>query len=145
MIRVNSQSGSGGIGYLLEQKYGLAFPREMRLDFMRAIKAASDREHRELSLADVHAVFQKEFLDVFTPIDVVEAHFAQKDGITAYIDVQVNGGPRRKATATGNGPPRRGFQLPQGAVRLSVFHCEIPGARVGARLGFARHRVCGYH
>ncbi len=103
VIRVNSQSGSGGIGYLLEQKYGLAFPREMRLDFMRAIKAASDREHRELSLADVHAVFQKEFLDVFTPIDVVEAHFAQKDGITAYIDVQVNGGPRRKATATGNG------------------------------------------
>ncbi|UUZ49419.1 hypothetical protein LP420_03615 [Massilia sp. B-10] len=49
MIRVNSQSGKGGMAYLLEQEYGLALPRRLQIEFSRAVQAATDASGREIA------------------------------------------------------------------------------------------------
>ncbi|MDL2324906.1 2-isopropylmalate synthase [Ruminococcaceae bacterium OttesenSCG-928-A16] len=102
VIRINSQSGKGGIGYLLEQNYGYSLPPKMREDFGYVIKNVSDHEHRELSPAEVKAIFEKTYLNISAPIDVSEVHFIQKNGILAAITVRQNG-QEQEYTSKGNG------------------------------------------
>ncbi len=61
VIRVNSQSGKGGISYLLEKEYGLALPRRLQMEFSRRVQAVMDTEGRELSAADLWALFDREY------------------------------------------------------------------------------------
>ncbi|MDL2219396.1 2-isopropylmalate synthase [Ruminococcaceae bacterium OttesenSCG-928-O06] len=102
VIRINSQSGKGGIGYLLEQHYGYTLPAKMREHFGYLVKGISDHEHRELSPAQVKEIFEKAYLNITTPVNVPEVHFIQKNGIIAAITVQENG-QVREVTAKGNG------------------------------------------
>lgn len=109
VIRINSQSGKGGIGYLLEQKYGYDLPPKMREDFGYTVKGVSDREHKELLPDEVYRIFREQYVNFFTPIDVIEAHFRQgdketssKSGLTATITVKC-GDTVNEYTAQGNG------------------------------------------
>ncbi len=102
VIRINSQSGKGGIGYLLEQNYGYSLPPKMREAFGYVVKGVSDREHRELSPAQVKEIFEETYLNVAKPLDVSEVHFIQQSGILAAITVHENG-TAREVTAKGNG------------------------------------------
>jgi len=61
VIRVNSQSGKGGIAYLLESEYGLELPRRLQIEFSQAVQAVMDAQGREVSAADIWGIFQGEY------------------------------------------------------------------------------------
>ncbi len=102
VIRINSQSGKGGIGYILEKNYGYILPAKMREALGYAVKAISDSEHRELSASEIRSVFEETYLNKGLPLDVTEIHFIQKDGIIAAITVYEKG-EEREVMNKGNG------------------------------------------
>jgi 2-isopropylmalate synthase len=102
VIRINSQSGKGGIGYLMEQRFGYDMPAKMREDFGYTVKSISDHLHKELTPEEVVEIFKTQYINYFTPIDVVEAHFSQVGGLSTVITVQV-GEERHIFRAAGNG------------------------------------------
>lgn len=102
VIRINSQSGKGGIGYLLEKNYGYRLPAKMREDFGYTVKAISDSQHKELSPSEIHHIFKDEYVNFFAPIDVTEVHFVQKNGISVVATTKV-GDEVKEFTGTGNG------------------------------------------
>jgi len=71
VIRVNSQSGKGGVSYLLEQEYGLALPRRLQIEFSRAIQRVTDETGAEVVAADVYKIFAQEYLDLSAPYRLV--------------------------------------------------------------------------
>lgn len=91
VIRINSQSGKGGIGYLLEQKYGFNLPAKMREDVGYAIKNVSDHQHKELTADEVYQVFYKQYIDIESPICLKEVHFIQNNGISTEITIERDG------------------------------------------------------
>ncbi len=102
VIRINSQSGKGGIGYILETRFGYLLPKKMRECLGYLVKSISDRKHKELLPDEVFSIFRQNYVDIISPINVTAAHFVQRDGIEATISFEYNG---RKVTAadTGNG------------------------------------------
>ncbi len=102
VIRINSQSGKGGIGFVLQQNYGFDLPPKMREALGYAVKEVSDHEHKELSAAEVYNVFAQTYLNKHEPLGVTEAHFQQKDGITATVTMTMRG-QEKVVVATGNG------------------------------------------
>ena len=86
VIRVNSQSGKGGIGYLLEQAYGYILPPKMREHLSYQCKSVSDHDHRELKAEDVLAIFMDHYLNVNHPLAISSLHFAQNaEGVDAIV------------------------------------------------------------
>ena len=103
VIRINSQSGKGGVGYILETKFGLNLPAKMREAMGYTAKAVSDHTQKELKPEETFELFKKTFENVKSPLDITEVHFQQKDGgITTQVTSEFNG---RSITteATGNG------------------------------------------
>ena len=80
VIRINSQSGKGGVGYILETKFGLNLPPKMREAMGYAAKAVSDHNHKELHPDEIFSLFKKTFENVTEPYSINEVHFQQKDG-----------------------------------------------------------------
>lgn len=103
VIRINSQSGKGGISHVLESRYGYDLPAGMREDFGYTVKRISDRQHREMQGDDILAIFMETYVNFFDPLDVVEAHFKQENGIIATITVFNGGKEEQVFTAQGNG------------------------------------------
>ncbi|MEY8331898.1 2-isopropylmalate synthase [Lachnospiraceae bacterium 47-T17] len=103
VIRINSQSGKGGVAYIMEQTYGIKIPYKMRADFGYAVKDVSDHSHAELSPAQIHDIFMKRYKS-YTPVfDIKGCHFRQENnGITATVNIIAN---NRKdiVEAEGNG------------------------------------------
>ena len=95
VIRINSQSGKGGVGYLLEQKFGLDLPKKMREDFSYFVKGVSDRGHKELLPEEVHELFRKEYVNVDTPVRLVDFLLRKApDGVRAgEVHMEVDGKP----------------------------------------------------
>ena len=91
VIRINSQSGKGGIGYLLEQKYGFHLPPKMREAFGYAVKHVSDVHHKELSAEEVYQIFCDQYVNIEQPLCAPEYHFRQEEGITTDVTVQFRG------------------------------------------------------
>lgn len=102
VIRINSQSGKGGIGYILETRYGYNLPKKMREDVGYLVKGVSDHKHKELLPDEVYEIFKNNYVDIKTPLNVSEAHFVQQDDIEAKINVVFNG-KELFAANTGNG------------------------------------------
>ena len=102
VIRINSQSGKGGIGFVLEQNYGYNLPPKMREALGYKVKGVSDHSHKELSAGEVLRIFEETYLNRVKPLNVVQAHFAQVDGITATVTLELNG-QRKVLTSVGNG------------------------------------------
>ncbi len=103
VIRINSQSGKGGIGYLLEHNFGYVLPPKMREDVGYTVKGYSDRSHKELSPAEVLEIFEKEYVSINTPIELADYHFVRRgDTIKAILTIQHNG-ETRDISAEGNG------------------------------------------
>ena len=103
VIRINSQSGKGGVGYILETKYGLNLPPKMREAMGYTAKGVSDHLHKELHPDEIFDLFKKTFENVAQPYSINEVHFQQKEvGITTKVTTTFNG--RTITTeATGNG------------------------------------------
>lgn len=102
VIRINSQSGKGGIGYILETRFGYNLPKKMREVFGYTVKSVSDHKHKELLPDEIYEIFKANYVDITSPLNIVEAHFAQTNGIEAKIDVEY-GGKTIGATDSGNG------------------------------------------
>lgn len=103
VIRVNSQSGKGGIGYLLEQAYGYILPPKMREDFSYRCKNISDHEHKELKSAEVLDIFKENYFVNDTNFVVSDMNLSRRGGvIEADIEFTENGIASR-VQATGNG------------------------------------------
>ena len=105
VIRINSQSGKGGIGYLMEKKYGYNMPKKMRENFGYAVKDISDRLHKELMPDEIYKIFKENYLNIDAPVKVHESHFVQDaDGrISAKVTVSKDGSEPKVFTARGNG------------------------------------------
>lgn len=103
VIRINSQSGKGGIGYLLETRFGINLPAKMREDLGYKVKSVSDHRHKELSPDEVKEIFEKEYVNLTSPLKVVEHHYKQVDGnIDAVVTLEMNG-ERKVLEGFGNG------------------------------------------
>lgn len=91
VIRINSQSGKGGIGYLMEEKYGYTIPPKMREDFGYMIKSISDHKHKELSIEEIFDIFNESFVNLRTPLSINKYRFDQNGVFKVAIKVEVNG------------------------------------------------------
>ena len=103
VIRINSQSGKGGVGFILQENYGIDLPPKFKEAMGYAAKGVSDRTHKELKPDEVFRVFLDTFVENRKVFSVPECHFKQvKDGIEATVTVERNG-VRKNVTADGNG------------------------------------------
>ena len=75
VIRINSQSGKGGIGYILETQFHLSLPAKFREAFGYHVKSISDHAHRELASQEVHGIFVRDFVNVQAPLSLLKASF----------------------------------------------------------------------
>ena len=104
VIRINSQSGKGGVGFILQENYGLDLPPKFKEAMGYAAKGVSDRTHKELKPAEVYRVFVEQFVENRGAFDVPECHFKQlPDGISAAVTVMEKGKPSKVVNADGNG------------------------------------------
>ena len=102
VIRINSQSGKGGVGYILEQNFGLNLPAKMREAMGYAAKDSSDHQHKELQPQEIFDLFKEKFEDITAPFNISEVHFKQHNGIIAEVTVEYEG-KSVVAIAAGNG------------------------------------------
>lgn len=91
VIRINSQSGKGGIGYILQTRYGFDLPAKFREDLGYTVKDVSDKAHKELSPREVLEIFQSTYVNIEAPIKLLENHFIQRDGISTEISIEREG------------------------------------------------------
>ena len=104
VIRINSQSGKGGIGYILETQFKLILPPKMREQFGYHVKSISDHEHRELASQEVYEIFNRDFVNLTEKLNVLEAGYddVSAERVRGKIVIEYNG----KATTVeveGNG------------------------------------------
>lgn len=102
VIRINSQSGKGGIGYLLQTKYGFDLPAKFREDLGYTVKGVSDKEHKELQPREVLDIFQNTYVNISGPVEMLECHFVQEDGIKTEITIKKYG-EKKVYHGAGNG------------------------------------------
>ncbi|MBE7051902.1 MAG: 2-isopropylmalate synthase [Ruminococcaceae bacterium] len=102
VIRINSQSGKGGIGYILQTKYGYVLPSRMRESFGYEVKDISDKNHKELKPEEIYSIFTKNHLNIATPLAFDSVHYVQSSRIEAEVTVY-NKGKKEVYTASGNG------------------------------------------
>lgn len=103
VIRINSQSGKGGVGYVLSHAYGINMPARMKEAMGYAAKDVSDHAHKELHPEELYTVFEDSFVKNRAVFDVTECHYKQcGDGIEATVTVSENG-KVSDVTAFGNG------------------------------------------
>ena len=104
VIRINSQSGKGGVGFIMEQKYGIDMPKKMREDFGYCVKGVSDHKHKELMPDEIYQIFQDEYVNVDTPYKLNDFLLQKEpDGTRkGTVDIFVNGEPKT-FLARGNG------------------------------------------
>ncbi|HEY3014277.1 MAG TPA: 2-isopropylmalate synthase [Nocardioides sp.] len=105
VIRVNSQSGKGGVAYILKADHKLDLPRRAQIEFSRVIQARTDTEGGEITPEEIWSVFSSEYLDRDAPLKLNSVHTSsaagEKDALTVNVYV---GGEVRTLESTGNGP-----------------------------------------
>lgn len=106
VIRVNSQSGKGGVSYVLETDFGLVLPRRMQIEFSKVVQAVADETGRELTAPEILRLFEQEYLEVTTPLTFQDYTASSKTaggghGVEAVI---LDRGVERRIKGTGNGP-----------------------------------------
>jgi 2-isopropylmalate synthase len=103
VIRVNSQSGKGGITYLLEQEYGISLPRRMQIEFSQVVQGETDRLGLEMSAQQIYALLRKEYLQANTPYALISHRLQEENGNSA-VDVEVHSdGETQHWRGKGNG------------------------------------------
>ena len=104
IIRVNSQSGKGGVSFLLERDYGIRMPRKMQIEFSRVIQQITDATGREITSAEIWRAFQAEYIDQVSPLTILE-HSEHSAGESGELRATVREGAAEHAIfGEGNGP-----------------------------------------
>jgi 2-isopropylmalate synthase len=134
VIRVNSQSGKGGMAYLLEQEYGLQLPRRLQIEFSRVVQRQADESGREINPADLHALFAREYLDQQEPYHYL-AHRMTEDSahdVQLEVDVARHHAPQ-VFSGRGNGPIDAFVTALGLEIRLMDYHEHAIGSGADAR------------
>lgn len=104
VIRINSQSGKGGIGYILETQFKLVLPAKMREVFGYHVKSISDHAHKELSPDEVHDIFLRDFVNLTNKLRVVSTAYEEKDADKVLGRVEIEYlGKNQTVEVEGNG------------------------------------------
>lgn len=104
VIRINSQSGKGGIAYLMENEYGIAMPRRLQVEFSGVVQRHTDQHGCEVSAQDLWQLFARTYLERTAPIQYLEHHlFEQGDAQGIRLSVNI-GGVHHMLVGKGNGP-----------------------------------------
>ena len=111
IIRINSQSGKGGVAYVIERDHGFVIPKAMRAEIGYLMKDISDRTHIELSAEDTFRIFEKNYVNYFDPLDITDATFSHfsstktegDDDISVSMRVAINKDEIYNLRAVGNG------------------------------------------
>jgi 2-isopropylmalate synthase len=136
VIRVNSQSGKGGIAYLMETEYGVVMPRRLQVEFSGIVQQHADRHGGEVSASDLWSLFSENYLDLASPVRYREHHLFEhgdRQGIRISLEV---GGRAHLLTGEGNGPIDAAVHALQGAgidvqVRSFEEHAMAASAEAG--------------
>ncbi|MBL1073519.1 2-isopropylmalate synthase [Nocardia sp. 2] len=107
VIRVNSQSGKGGVAYIMKTDHGLVLPRRLQIEFSQAIQKITDGEGGEVTPKEMWDVFSEEYLSAITPLERIRQKVtaSETDGGTDAISAVVKvDGVEQEITGTGNGP-----------------------------------------
>ena len=102
VIRINSQSGKGGVNYILKQSFGISLPEKMKEEVGYLVKDVSDKAHKELDPDWVYHIFEDHYINAKTIFTVDECHYKQEDGIVAEATIH-HAGSSRTITGVGNG------------------------------------------
>jgi 2-isopropylmalate synthase len=89
VIRVNSQSGKGGIAYLLESEYGLQLPRRLQIEFSQVVQREMDASGKELSAADLWELFQREY--GVNTVKAPQYRLSEADGVAMTSHIEIAG------------------------------------------------------
>ncbi|HTT36833.1 MAG TPA: 2-isopropylmalate synthase [Burkholderiales bacterium] len=113
VIRVNSQSGKGGIAFLLERDYGIVLPRRLQIEFSQAVQRVTDATGKEMTAAEIWELFAQEYLQTRAPYEYVSHHLSE-DPTRPNVQV-IQGrlrirGVEREVRGAGNGPLDAFFQ-----------------------------------
>ena len=104
VIRVNSQSGKGGITFLLEQEYGISLPRRMQIEFSQVVQKETDRLGLEMSAEQIYSLLQREYLHATAPY-TLKGHRLQEENSTSAVDVEISvNGESQHWRGIGKGP-----------------------------------------
>lgn len=107
VIRVNSQSGKGGVSYILETEFGLQLPRRMQIEFSKAVQGVADETGHELSAAQILKLFETEYLQADKPL-VFKDYWASSKaeaGAKHTVEAEItNEGTEQRIKGAGNGP-----------------------------------------
>ena len=104
VIRVNSQSGKGGITFLLEQEYGISLPRRMQIEFSQVVQRETDRLGLEMTAAQIHQLLETEYLQARSPY-TLKGHRLQEENGTSAVDIEViEGAEKHHWRGIGKGP-----------------------------------------
>ncbi len=104
VIRVNSQSGKGGVAYLLESEFGIELPKDMQREFGPIANDLVDQLGREVTAGELKAMFWKEYIERETPYALYHFHADGVDGVFTCRCSLVKNGEEIGITGTGNGP-----------------------------------------
>ncbi|MCU6712808.1 2-isopropylmalate synthase [Paenibacillus sp. J5C_2022] len=102
IIRINSQSGKGGIGYLLQQKYGLDLPPLMRENFGYCVKNVSDQKQQELMVEEIYDIFLSTYVNLKSPVEFVKYRYTDDDDFKTVVTIKSDGAAK-DISGTGNG------------------------------------------
>lgn len=137
VIRVNSQSGKGGMAYLLEQEYGLELPRRLQIEFSRVVQKHADASGREVAASDIHALFAREYFEQDNATYQYASHRMTEDSegehrVQMDITLQQNRITENRK-GTGNGPIDAFVNALGLDVRLMDYHEHAIGSGADAR------------
>ena len=136
VIRVNSQSGKGGMSYLLEQEYGLALPRRLQIEFSRVVQAAADTTGKEITAQEIHRIFSEEYLERHAPY-AYRGHRMSEDttreqAVEISVALESAGRPLEQA-GQGNGPIDAFVAALGLDIRVMDYHEHAIGAGANAQ------------
>ncbi len=103
-ILINSQSGKGGVSYVMESKYGYTLPKAMLVEFAQVINDMSDAKHTVLENHEIHQAFKDMYVNIASPVELVSYNLSQSEGATVlHASIKHNGKPL-ETQSSGNGP-----------------------------------------
>ena len=133
VIRVNSQSGKGGISYLLEQGYGISLPRRMQIEFSQEVQGETDRLGLEMSAVQIHELLDREYIQATSPYALIR-HRLQEENGTSAVDVEVlNQGETLHWRGLGKGPLEALVAGLPVAVEVMDYHEHSIGSGTNAK------------
>jgi len=104
IIRINSQSGKGGVAYILENEFGLQLPKLMHKEIGKIINDLADAKGTELTAQELHAIFQREYIERTSPLALEHFKTVERDGAVTCETLLRIDGRSNKLSASGNGP-----------------------------------------